>query len=137
MRGTVAALLIMALGFLVGAVAGDWIWGSIAMVVLFAATIRFWMRSSFAIDGTRIRAAFPLGMAEATWTDVKSARLAPRGMLLSMRAGVRPRAIAIDISGLDGPRVLELRQLVRERVGDVESAVPAPAPAATGGTPHE
>ncbi len=123
-RAAIAAILIMALGFAIGAVAGDWIWGSISMVILFAATVRFWMRSTFFVDGTRVRAVFPLGTADVTWSDVQSARLAPRGMLLSMRAGVRPRTLAVDLAGLDEPRITEIRQLVRDHVSAVESAVP-------------
>lgn len=122
----------MALGFAIGAAAGDWIWGSISMVILFAATIRFWMRSTFVVDDARIRAAFPLGTADVRWPDVQSARLAPRGMLLSMRAGTRPRTLAVDFAGLDEQRVSEIRQIVRERVSDVESAVPVSA-----GATHE
>ena len=123
-RATLAALLIMALGFAIGAAAGDWIWGSISMVVLFAATIRFWMRSTFAVDEMRVRAMFPLGSADVRWSDVQSARLAPRGMLLSMRAGTRPRTLAVDFAGLDDVKVMEIRAIVRENVGEVESAVP-------------
>ncbi len=123
-RATIAAILIMALGFAIGAAAGDWIWGSMAMVILFAATVRFWMRSTFFVDGTRVRAMFPLGTADVRWSDVQSARLAPRGMLLSMRAGARPRTLAVDFAGLNEPRITEIRQIVREHVSDVESAVP-------------
>lgn len=123
-RAVMAALLIMALGFAIGGAAGDWIWGSISMVILFAATIRFWMRSTFLVDGTRVRAVFPLGTADVRWPDVQSARLAPRGMLLSMRAGTRPRTLAIDFAGLDDVKVMEIRTIVRENVGEVESAVP-------------
>ena len=124
-RAALAALMIMALGFAIGAVAGDWVWGSISMVILFAATIRFWMRSTYLVDGTRVRAVFPLGAADARWSDVQSARLAPRGMLLTMRAGARPRSLPIDFAGLDERQVAEIRQLVRERVTNVESAVPS------------
>lgn len=123
-RGIAAGALIVSLGFAIGAAAGDWIWGSIAMVILFAATIRFWMRSTFAVDDARVRAMFPLGSADVRWADVQSARLAPRGMLLSMRAGTRPRTLAVDFSGLDDSQVTEIRQIVRERVSEVESAVP-------------
>ena len=123
-RGAIAAILIMALGFAIGAVAGDWIWGSISMVILFAATVRFWMRSTFVVDGVRVRAVFPLGNADVRWSDVQSARLAPRGMLLSMRAGTRPRSLAVDFAGLGEERVREIRQIVRDHVSDVESAVP-------------
>ena len=123
-RAVLAALLIMALGFAIGAAAGDWIWGSIAMVILFAATIRFWMRSTFVVDDARVRAAFPLGTADVRWPDVQSARIAPRGMLLSMRAGTRPRTLAIDFAGLDDAKVMEIRAIVRENVHEVESAVP-------------
>jgi hypothetical protein len=123
-RAAIAAILIMALGFAIGAAAGDWIWGSMAMVILFAATVRFWMRSTFFVDGTRVRAMFPLGTADVRWSDVQSARLAPRGMLLSMRAGARPRTLAVDFAGLDQARITEIRQIVREHVSAVESAVP-------------
>jgi len=124
-RAVIAAILIMALGFAIGAVAGDWIWGSIAMVILFAATVRFWMRSTYMVDGTRVRAVFPLGTADVRWPDVQSARLAPRGMLLSMRAGTRPRSLAVDFASLTAQQVIEIRQIVRDCVSDVESAVPA------------
>lgn len=124
MRAVMAALLIMALGFAIGAAAGDWIWGSISMVILFAATIRFWMRSTFLVDANRVRAVFPLGAADVRWPDVQSARIAPRGMLLSMRAGTRPRTLAVDFAGLDDVKVMEIRAIVRENVGEVESAVP-------------
>lgn len=133
-RAALAALIMMALGFAIGAAAGDWIWGSISMVILFAATIRFWMRSTFVVDDTRVRAVFPLGTADVRWPDVQSARLAPRGMLLSMRAGTRPRTLAVDFAGLDEQRVIEIRQMVRERVGDVESAVPISPGAVREGT---
>lgn len=123
-RGAIAAILIMALGFAIGAVAGDWIWGSISMVILFAATVRFWMRSTYMVDEMRVRAVFPLGTADVRWSDVQSARLAPRGMLLSMRAGTRPRSLAVDFAGLGEERVREIRQIVRDHVSDVESAVP-------------
>ena len=127
-----AVLLIMALGFAIGAAAGDWIWGSIAMVILFAATIRFWMRSTFIVDASRVRAVFPLGTADVRWPDVQSARIAPRGMLLSMRAGTRPRTLAVDFAGLDDGHVSEIRAIVRENVGDVESAVPVAQEASDG-----
>jgi hypothetical protein len=126
-RAAIAAILIMALGFAIGAAAGDWIWGSISMVILFAATVRFWMRSTYMVDETRVRAVFPLGTADARWPNVQSARLAPRGMLLSMRAGVRPRTLAVDFAGLNEPRITEIRQIVRDHVLDVESAVPVEA----------
>lgn len=128
MRGAAAAAVIVALGFLIGAVAGDWVWGSISMVVVFMATIRFWMRSAFTIDATHVRGIFPLGSSDIRWTDVQSARIAPRGMLLTMRAGSRPRTLCIDFAGLDDARMLEIRQLVRERVPQVESAVPVGHP---------
>ena len=123
-RGIAAGALIMSLGFAIGMAAGDWIWGSISMVILFAATIRFWMRSTFRVDDTRVCAMFPLGSADVRWADVQSARLAPRGMLLSMRAGARPRTLAVDFAGLDESRVMEIRQTVRKRVSEVESGVP-------------
>ena len=123
-RAVIAAILVMALGFSIGAVAGDWIWGSISMVILFAATVRFWMRSTYMVDEMRVRAVFPLGSADVRWSDVQSVRLAPRGMLLSMRAGTRPRSLAVDFAGLGEERVREIRQIVRDHVSDVESAVP-------------
>ncbi|MBU3728937.1 MAG: hypothetical protein FGM37_06775 [Phycisphaerales bacterium] len=124
-RAVIAATLVMALGFAIGAVAGDWIWGSMAMVILFAATVRFWMRSTYMVDDMRVRAVFPLGTADVRWSDVQSVRLAPRGMLLSMRAGTRPRSLAVDFAGLTTQQVVEIRQIVRDRVSDVESAIPA------------
>jgi hypothetical protein len=131
-RAAMAALLVTALGFAIGAAAGDWIWGSISMVILFAATIRFWMRSTFIVDDARVRAVFPLGAADVRWADVQSARLAPRGMLLSMRAGARPRTLAIDFAGLEEAKVMEIRAIVRENVGEVESAVPVEQEASHG-----
>jgi hypothetical protein len=143
-RAMCAGLLIMALGFAVGTAAGDWIWGSISMVILFAATIRFWMRSTFAVDDARVRAVFPLGTADVRWSDVQSARIAPRGVLLSTRTGMRPRMLAIDFAGLDEGKMMEIRAIVREHVREIESAVPAlpeasrdPSSAIVPGASHE
>ncbi len=77
-------LVICLLGVLVHVIAGDWIWGVLAVVFLLATLSRFYLSSRLAITPAGVRAEFPLRTRAAAWSEIKWIRHDDRGALIRL-----------------------------------------------------
>ena len=69
--GVFASLIIAALGIFVAMVAGDWIWGVLAVVLLFMTVSRFFLASRVRISDEGILAEFPLVTRRVSWAQIR------------------------------------------------------------------
>ena len=70
LAGLCAVLVIIVFGVLVALFAGDWIWGVLAVVVLFATVSRFFLPSRIQVSTEGILAEFPLVTRRVSWNQV-------------------------------------------------------------------
>ena len=108
-----AGLLVVGLfGALVGLIGGDWIWGAFAVVFLLATLSRFYLASRISIDGTGIRAEFPLRTRFAPWDRIRSIRHDDVGALIRVegRGILRSREFTILFGDRSGPAVEALER---------------------------
>ena len=80
-----AFLIVVAVGVLVGSVAGDWIWGALAVVFLMATLSRFYLRSRLVLSESGLTAEFPLKTRRVAWREVESIRHDDRAALIRLR----------------------------------------------------
>lgn len=104
----VVVLVILVFGILVGVIAGDWIWGGLAVVLLLASLSRYFLRSSMRIDRNGIRAEFPLRTREIPWTMVEWVRYDDRSALVRSRKRALLAGREVNLLfGSHGTRVTE------------------------------
>lgn len=82
----VVLLVLIAIGVLVALIAGDWIWGALGVVFLFATLSRFYLPSRLSISTRGIRAEFPLRTRRADWNQIKWICHDDRGALVRLRS---------------------------------------------------
>ena len=70
LAGLFAVLIIVLFGVFVALLAGDWIWGVLAVVLLFATVSRFFLTSRIRISAQGIVAEFPLITRRASWKQI-------------------------------------------------------------------
>lgn len=104
-------IVIVFLGALVGVIAGDWIWGALAMIFLLVTLSRFFLRSRLAISSDGIRAEFPLRTRQLAWSSVMWVRYDDRAALVRSRR----RSLFLGreftmLFGSHGPAVVEALQ---------------------------
>lgn len=80
-----AFVVVIAVGVLVGSVAGDWIWGALAVVFLMATLSRFYLRSRIELSQAGVSAEFPLKTRRVNWEEIESIRHDDRGALIRLR----------------------------------------------------
>jgi hypothetical protein len=85
----VAGFLLL-IGLLVAAIAGDWIWGALSVLLLFATVSRFYLPSRLTLSQTGVRADFPLRTRRAGWGEIAWIRHDEVGALIRLR---RPRLL--------------------------------------------
>jgi hypothetical protein len=100
----IASLVLLGLGFLIALIAGDWIWGALALVFLFATLSRFYLPSRVAINAEGIRAEFPLRTRRVTWHQIKWIRHDDRGALIRLQARSLLRSSEFTILFGDRPQ---------------------------------
>jgi hypothetical protein len=97
-------LVLIAMGLLVALIAGDWIWGALAVVFLFATLSRFYLSSRLSITSDGVRAEFPLRTRRANWSEIKWIRHDDRGALIRLRGRSLLRSSEFTIIFSDQPR---------------------------------
>ena len=110
MAGVVALVVIIGVGVFVSLLAGDWIWGVLAVVVLFATVTRFYLPSRITISEEGILAEFPLVSRRVTWNEVTWIRHDQQSALVrTTRKRFRGREFTI-LFGRERKRALGLLQ---------------------------
>lgn len=82
---SVVLFVVILLGALVGVIAGDWIWGALAVLFLLATLSRFFLRSRLAISRDGIRAEFPMRTRKLAWSAITWVRYDDRAALVCAR----------------------------------------------------
>lgn len=100
----VVLLVLFAIGVLVALIAGDWIWGALSVVFLFATLSRFYLSSRLSISARGIRAEFPLRTRRADWNQIKWIRHDDRGALVRLGSRRLLRSSEFTILFSDHPR---------------------------------
>lgn len=100
----VVLLVLIVIGVLVALIAGDWIWGALAVVFLFATLSRFYLPSRLSLTARGIRAEFPLRTRRADWDQIKWIRHDDRGALVRLRSRSLLRSSEFTILFSDHPR---------------------------------
>ena len=77
--------VLCAFGALVGLLAGDWIWGAVAAVILFATVSRFFLPTTIVLSSEGIRAEFPLLTRRVQWEQIEWIRHDRIGALIRLR----------------------------------------------------
>ena len=108
MAGLLAVLVIIAFGVFVVMLAGDWIWGVLAVVVLFATVSRFFLPSRVQVSEDGILAEFPLVSRRVPWNQVVWIRHDEQSALIrTTRKRFRGREFTI-LFGRNGDHVIRL-----------------------------
>ena len=81
----VALGVLTTFGLLVGILAGDWIWGAVATVILFASVSRFFLPTRIVLSDEGIRAEFPLLTRRVGWEQIEWIRHDRVGALVRLR----------------------------------------------------
>jgi len=81
----VAVSILASFGLLVGILAGDWIWGAVASVILFATVSRFFLPTRISLTTEGIRAEFPLLTRRVGWDQIEWIRHDRVGALVRLR----------------------------------------------------
>jgi hypothetical protein len=76
---------LLLVGLLVAAIAGDWIWGALSVLLLFATVSRFYLPSRLTLSQTGVRADFPLRTRRAAWSEIAWIRHDELGALIRLR----------------------------------------------------
>lgn len=81
------AVAIGAFSILFGVVAGDWLWGSIAAVMLLLVTMDAFVATTYVTDASGLRIHGPLRSRQVRWQDVVRVATEADGALLVMKSG--------------------------------------------------
>lgn len=82
-----ASAAILAFGWIVWTVQGDWLWGAGAVLVLVSVLSAFFLPSRFTISSDGVFAEFPLRARRLAWIDIGGVVIGARGALLRPRPG--------------------------------------------------
>lgn len=95
-----ATMAVLAFGWMVWAVQGDWLWGAGAVLVLVSVLSAFFLPSRFTISAAGVLAEFPLRARRLAWSEVGGRVIGPRGALLSPLPGAagKRREIVVTFS---------------------------------------
>ena len=109
--GVVALVVIIGFGVFVSLLAGDWIWGVLAVVALFATVTRFYLPSRITISDQGILAEFPLVSRRVAWNEVAWIRHDQQSALVrTTRKRFRGREFTI-LFGREHERAIDLLQV--------------------------
>lgn len=86
-RTVACAVAIGAFSILFGVVAGDWLWGSIAAVMLLLVTMDAFVATTYVTDASGLRIHGPLRSRQVRWQDVVRVAAEADGALLVMKSG--------------------------------------------------
>ena len=108
LAGFFAVVIIVLFGVFVALVAGDWIWGVLAVVLLFATVSRFFLRSRIEVSIEGIVAEFPLVTRRIPWKQIVWIRYDRQSALIrTTRRRFRGREFTI-LFGQEPQRAIEL-----------------------------
>ncbi len=112
-RGRTVLLLVadLALALLAGVIGGDALWGATGLALLLVSQNRWFLPTTYAVDGEGLVAGFPLRRRAIRWHDARLLVLDPAGGWLSDSR--RSRRGGIDLYW--GPDPAGSRALVRRR----------------------
>ena len=83
---TMALILVMLLlSIMAGIVGGDWLWGITGAVLLFLATNRWFLPTSFRVDAESIRVGYPLMRKTMAWQEARRIFVDERGGWISRK----------------------------------------------------
>lgn len=106
--GLFAVLIIVLFGVFVALLAGDWIWGVLAVVLLFATVSRFFLTSRIQVSKDGIVAEFPLVTRRISWKQIVWIRRDEQSALIrTTRRRFRGREFTI-LFGQDPQRAIGL-----------------------------
>ena len=86
-RTCVLLLFIAALAVLAGMIGGDVLWSATAVVLLFSTLNRWFLPTSYRVNGERLEAAYPLRRRSVRWVEARRLAIDPAGGWLSVRRG--------------------------------------------------
>ena len=86
-RTCVLLIFIAALAVLAGMIGGDVLWSVTAVVLLFSTLNRWFLPTSYRVNGERLEAAYPLRRRSVRWVEARRLAIDPAGGWLSVRRG--------------------------------------------------
>lgn len=89
--------IVLAVGVLVAIIAGDWIWGALAVVFLMSTLSRFYLSSRITLSRAGVCAEFPLRTRRASWDEIEWVRHDDRAALFRLRKRARFRGAEFTI----------------------------------------
>lgn len=124
-----AFAVVLAVGVLVAIIAGDWIWGALAILFLMATLSRFYLSSRITLSHAGVCAEFPLKTRRAAWAGIEWVRHDDRSALVRVRKRTLLRGSEFTILfGDSGEEAIEgLNQFAPEGVVQMRRRSKEPA----------